>query len=191
MKSLPQLLADAFQEDPLNTFVEPDPQRRYHKGLWLYGKIVELVHERGLVNEIPGKGAALWLKPGSSGISLRDCLRMGMLQWPVKLGLGATRRLVQANTGLGQLPPETHNPSYWYLFILAVDESARGQGIMRKLLQPVLDESDRTGVPIRLETNRAKNVTIYEHFGFHVVNHSDQIPTLEQWNLIRTPRSDK
>lgn len=189
MKSLVDLLADAFQNDPLNTYVVPDPVKRRQKATWFYTQMVHFVEKRGRIDQIPGQGAALWLEPGKSNFTWRDLLTMGALQWPFRLGIGTMARLIRANTGLGPMPTETHAANYWYLFMLAVDEAARGQGVVRKLLQPVLDESDRTGIPIRLETNSARNVPIYEHFGFHVVNYSDQLEGLAQWNLIRTPQN--
>lgn len=187
VKDLPTLLAEAFIDDPLNRFVIPDEARLYRKSLWFYEKIVALVRRRGLIHEIPGKGAALWLKPGSSTLTWRDAVSLGAFLWPLYLGWKATYRLVKANVGWGKMPAETHDPDFWYLFILAVDESARGQGVVRQLLQPVLDESDKTGVPIRLETNRAENVPIYEHFGFQVAHYSNRVSGLEQWNLVRSP----
>jgi hypothetical protein len=46
------------------------------------------------------------------------------------------------------------------------------------LLRPVLERIDRERVPCYLETNVAKDVAIYERFGFEVVS-EDRMPGTE------------
>lgn len=187
MKPTWQVLADSFQDDPLNTFVFPDPEQRRRAGGRIYRDAVRLARLKGRIDEIPGKGVALWLPPGDSLITRWDMLRSGMLLWPVAFGRGAISRLLAADRDLSNAPGQAHDPDAWYLFMLAVDASARGQGMVRRLLTPVLEVADATGVPVRLETNSARNVPLYEHFGFRVTAHLNTPALLEQWTLTRPP----
>lgn len=190
MKPTWQVLADAFQDDPLNTFVFPDPDERRAAGRRIYRDALRLIHQKGRLDEIPGKGAALWLPPGDSLITRWDMLRSGMMLWPVAFGRAAVRRLLEADRDLNNAPPHSHDPAAWYLFMLAVDQSARGEGVVRRLLTPVLELADDTGTPVRLETNTARNVPIYEHFGFRVTAHLNTPGLLEQWTLTRPPHRE-
>ena len=57
----------------------------------------------------------------------------------------------------------------WYIFTFAVEKSFQGKHIASALMRPFLDFLDRTGSSCYLETHNAKNVPIYEHYGFSVI----------------------
>ena len=53
--------------------------------------------------------------------------------------------------------------------VVGVAPAFQGQGYGRALLQPLLDQADREGVPVYLETAQPKNVSFYERLGFRVL----------------------
>jgi ribosomal protein S18 acetylase RimI-like enzyme len=58
---------------------------------------------------------------------------------------------------------------HYYLEILGVDPRFQGQGFSSRLLRPVLEHADAQRKMCYLETQGSKNVALYEHFGFQVV----------------------
>jgi GNAT superfamily N-acetyltransferase len=75
---------------------------------------------------------------------------------------------------------------YWYLQILGVDPGCQGQGFSSRLLKPMLERADREGLPVFLETQLKKNVTLYEHFGFKVVEEGKITGgDLYSWAMVR------
>jgi len=64
-----------------------------------------------------------------------------------------------------KLLPEPHT----YLGLLAVDPFYQGKGYAGALLRPMLNHLDEQGLPCYVETHSLKNVSLYQHFGFKVV----------------------
>ena len=60
-------------------------------------------------------------------------------------------------------------PKHWYLAGLAVDPEHQGKGYGSKLLNETLSNIDEEGLPCYLETEGEKNVAMYKHFGFKVI----------------------
>ncbi len=59
---------------------------------------------------------------------------------------------------------------HYYLELLGVDEKFQGMGFASKLLKPVLAHADLSRRYCYLETQNEKNVVLYKHFGFEVVD---------------------
>ena len=81
--------------------------------------------------------------------------RMGLIAAPRRLGIRGFARMLQVSTEwehLQKLEPSHH----WYLMILGVVPADQGRGIGGALMQPVLEEADREGVPCYLETMTVK-----------------------------------
>ncbi len=70
-------------------------------------------------------------------------------------------RLEAANSGLTY--------SFWYLMVIGVDPVSQGQGYASKLLKPMLARLDEDSLPGYPETQKEKNATLYQHFGFNVI----------------------
>ena len=75
---------------------------------------------------------------------------------------------------------------HWYLCILGVDPRFQGKGYAGKMVRAMLARIDKEGVPCFLETMTEKNVSIYEHLGFRVLEKS-AIPktNLTNWAMLR------
>jgi ribosomal protein S18 acetylase RimI-like enzyme len=50
-----------------------------------------------------------------------------------------------------------------------VDPAYQGKGYASRLLKPMLARIDRENMPCYLDTEEEKNVSIYQHFGFKVL----------------------
>jgi ribosomal protein S18 acetylase RimI-like enzyme len=78
----------------------------------------------------------------------------------------------------------------WYLQFLAVDPTQQGKGYGGMLLRHILNRLDRERVACCLDTEKAKNVSFYEHYGFRVME-SSKIPgsDCDCWLMARGPKS--
>lgn len=75
---------------------------------------------------------------------------------------------------------------HWFLQIIGVDPEFQGKGYAGKLLRPMLSRIDEEGLACYLETLDERNVLLYEHFGFRVVEKAT-IPktSLTSWAMLR------
>ena len=59
---------------------------------------------------------------------------------------------------------------HWYLAMLAVDPQHQGKRHASRLLNEMLSNIDKDGLHCYLETGGENNVSMYQHFGFEVVD---------------------
>lgn len=80
-------------------------------------------------------------------------------------------------------PTEPHH----HLGMIGVRGEHQGEGLGRALMEAVqaAAEADSASLGVSLTTEVARNVALYEHFGYRVVGHSRVAPTLETWSLFR------
>jgi GNAT superfamily N-acetyltransferase len=201
------LLVRAFDHDPLNRVLFPDPGDRQRLLEVLFRTRLRVASVEGEVLVALEHGqlsaVAVWFPPGTTGD--------GVLP-PVD----ETARLIRALPSLARVLPAAarllvtersavrayrlqrrhavaalrREPS-WHLAGLAVEPTRQGRGLARRLLELRLTSADRDGVPVWLETNYPTNVPLYERFGFHVVEHDASSEVLPAWWLmVREPRRE-
>jgi ribosomal protein S18 acetylase RimI-like enzyme len=141
------------------------------------------------------EGAAIWLTPGSTNITIGKLLVSGALKLLGILPKGGKDILSLAKRAMSymkysdglhaQYAPDPH----WYLFEIGIGDEHRGKGCASKLLNPIMERCDHDQVPCYLETNNSKNVDLYEHFGF-VVKDKGLLPgsDLTHWAMLREPK---
>jgi len=80
-----------------------------------------------------------------------------------------------------------HAPSrYWLLHIIGVDPDFQGKGYAATLLRPMLARIDEEQLPCYLDTEDEKNVPLYQHYGFKILEEAI-IPRTEVrlWAMLR------
>jgi ribosomal protein S18 acetylase RimI-like enzyme len=185
------MLARAFMADPAYAALFPDDTEREQSLRSLFGAVVGYSLVYGLVHTTPAvEGAACWLLPGNTEITLWRMLRTGMgLQRAVaRFNPQARQEFLAALAYMDEIRKREAPGSHWYLWALGVEPGCQGQGIGGRLLQPVLDQADRDGVPCYLETETERNVTFYQKRGFEVVS-AGQAPGqgFRIWTMLREP----
>jgi GNAT superfamily N-acetyltransferase len=113
----------------------------------------------------PTLGVAVWLLPQSPDVQERASQnKCAFLEATLPTeGCANYYRIVQVMSG--KAASLVDHPA-WYLSILAVDPSAQGQGLGRKLLEPAIAEADRLSATCYLETFTPRNISFYERLGF-------------------------
>ena len=81
------------------------------------------------------------------------------------------------------------NSNYYYIQLVAIDKTMKGSGILRKLMQPVLERAEQENVPVLIDTHDKDNIPIYEHFGFELAieHHAKKDPSIVQYSMIKRP----
>ena len=76
--------------------------------------------------------------------------------------------------------PEPH----YYLSLLSVSPNFQSKGLASKLINPMIKKSNEQNIPIYLETMNSKNVPLYEHFGFKIMEEYHDVKTdIRVWAL--------
>jgi ribosomal protein S18 acetylase RimI-like enzyme len=135
-------------------------------------------------------GAAIWLPPDKWEVTAERAAAAGLDDLPKVLGDEAAERFFSA---LGAINPYHHRDvpaAHWYVMVVGVSPEARGQGLGRALLQPIMDRADAAGLPCYLETAQPDNVAFYEHLGFRqVVEMVEPQSGLRLWTFRRDPHA--
>ncbi|HUR21211.1 MAG TPA: GNAT family N-acetyltransferase [Vicinamibacterales bacterium] len=74
-----------------------------------------------------------------------------------------------------------------HLNMIGIRCSHKGAGLARPLLDAVahMSEADPNSTGVSLTTERARNVTLYEHFGYSVIAHETVNEDVPTWGLFR------
>jgi GNAT superfamily N-acetyltransferase len=162
------LLSEAFDRDPHVLWFIGNPKsestrKRRIRALMNYMCRATRSSNSAFVSD-DGRGAALWRRDSSvfRGIGYIAA----NLRYLFTCGIKATVRSLRMEKIVAQKMP--HGP-YLFLWTVGIQASARGKGILRELVAPLLSESDDNGIPVYLETTVERNVEIYRHYGFELV----------------------
>ncbi|MFC1899443.1 GNAT family N-acetyltransferase [Chloroflexota bacterium] len=88
----------------------------------------------------------------------------------LKVGIKPFRKLQAMDKYIERKHKELAPNEHWYLALLAVDPKYQGQGYASRLLNEMLSDIDEEDLLCNLETDNDKNVSMYQHFGFIVVD---------------------
>jgi GNAT superfamily N-acetyltransferase len=183
------VLARAFYDDPVTSWMLPDPRTRLKgltrafTGLARHHFLPRGGSEVGWRDGDVG-AATLWDPPGLRKASRLEELRMApMMLWSLRSRVSASMRLQE-------LMEENHpEEPHWYLMLIGSDPSVRGAGFGQALMRSRLDRCDAERVPAYLENSNPKNESYYLRFGFEVTGEMtlpEGGPTL--WPMWREPR---
>ena len=127
--------------------------------------------------------------PGYRGIPTMRFLRSGGLATVFGLGLGAMKRTIAFEKNAVAVRNRYSDDKTWYLMTFAVRAGKTHQGLGSAILRPVLEWMDKNHYSVYLETDKAVNVEMYEHFGFQVVDIC-MVPgsQIKQYGMLRTAR---
>lgn len=182
------VLARAFQDDPLMVAALPSGKRRARSLRRLIGLNVRYAVRYGEVYATPGlEGAAIWLPPGQTRISIGGMLRVGALAAPLTVSWAALRRLAALDARAARLQKQHAPMPHWYLAQIGIEPALWGRGFGGKLLAPLLARMDAEGTPCYLETYKEGNVALYRRFGFAAAAEVDLGVGLRLWAMLRLP----
>ncbi len=186
-----QVIAQAFMDDPLCTYMLPRRKSRLKALLAFfraYGE-VSIRNGRGCGVGEPLVGVAYWKAPDQGEISLP--LKSIKIFLPLLLTAypAGYRKAKPVFKQIEILHTRHVSVPHYYLDNIGVLAAARGQGAASRLIQPFLDRADAEGAPAYTDTVTGANVPLYEHFGFECAEESPVEGTsLTIWALKRNPK---
>lgn len=178
-----RILADAFSADPFN--------------LWLIGRprlietafrilIDEFYADRGQLFLAEDGGAAVWI----DGEARSDFGLRAQLRWTLAMLMAGRPQAISRGAAAGTMMERAHpTQPHLYLFLIGTTQSARGSGLGKALMAPMLAACDRDGLPCYLESSDPANLGFYRAHGFDVTGElraSETAPPLiPMWRVPR------
>ncbi|WP_327412002.1 GNAT family N-acetyltransferase [Streptomyces sp. NBC_01233] len=189
-RAVATLLAGAFADDPVMTWMVPGPAGRERR-IAVYFKPAQRQQRPragGVRVAATGGGrllaSALWSGPGRWKTSaVKELAAM-----PYYARVFGTRRMPRAADVQNALHEVHPDAPHWYLSTLGTDPALQGAGIGSALVREQPAHCDRLGEPAYLESGKASDVPFHERFGFrvtHEIRLPDDGPTL--WTMWREP----
>jgi GNAT superfamily N-acetyltransferase len=111
------------------------------------------------------RGVAVWLLPQAPDVQSRAAHNKRVFLETTLDAEGCANYYRMVNFMSAQAASVVDDDA-WYLSIVAVDPTAQGQGLGRKLLEPTIAEADRVSTTCYLETFSPRNLAFYERLGF-------------------------
>jgi ribosomal protein S18 acetylase RimI-like enzyme len=154
------ITAEAFAEDPVNLWIfgGTGPMQD------VFGALARSVYlKRGFCHVVGDDGATMW-SHSSANREPGALAMLGLVSSIMRKGTkGAAKRgLTAAETMAREHPSAPH----LYLFTIGTRKAARGKGLGKRLMAPVLAAADRDGLPCYLENSNPANTGFYRGHGF-------------------------
>jgi len=183
-----KVCAKAYFDDPLFCWFFPEISKRRKNLSHLFNVGFRYTLKYGEVYATSSniEGVASWLPYDKSNISISQIIRLGFLTLILKAGIKNLKKMNLYDKFCKKKHKKHANFPHYYLYNIAVDPEYQGKGYASKLLRPMLARFDEQNLPCYLETQIEKNVSIYQHFDFEVVEKTI-IPGvyLESWFMLR------
>jgi len=171
IKPVSLMLSRAFKDDLKDVF--PDPEERRVKTPYVneFYLLRDYSNSRAFMTSPQLEGIAVWMHSDKRKEKpFWRILTSGAI-WPaIIIGIKAMRKMQAFDEYIERKHKELVPNKHWYLSILAVDPQHQGKGYASKLLNEMLSYIDEEGLHCYLETEGEKNVSMYQHFGFEVVD---------------------
>jgi len=192
IKPAAEMLARAFQDDPLFAYFLADALERKNKLHHLFECLIRYGVLYGEVYAISPnlEGVTVWFPPGRADMTMWRTIRCGGFSLYFKVG----RKVVSRVLGFFNYAFKVHNRHapfpHWYGGLIGVDPKFQGRGYASALMKPILARIDQEHLPCYIETENEKNVSIFQNYGFKVVE-VDTIPgtDVNNWAMLRMESS--
>ena len=192
VKEAIKVAGDAFQDDPIMVFSYPDEEERKQNALYGFYMVYNYGIKYGLTYAISKnlEGIIIWLPPDKVYPSTWTMMRYGGLYTIRKVGLKL--KAMKRSMKVFKFEEERHRAlapfDHWYFQNIAVKSEEQGKGYGRLLIRTMLKTVESDGLPIYVETNTEKAASIYQKYGFEVLEYTVIPETpVPLWCMLRKP----
>ncbi|WP_121749155.1 GNAT family N-acetyltransferase [Streptomyces sp. E2N166] len=189
-----RLLDEAFQDDPVSSWVFPDEEYRRRTHHRLMAAFTDAVLADGRIDLTEdGAACALWLPvpaDGHTGDESGEDHREGADDGPVQVREAVDPENERVEL-IARLTDGIHpsGRAHEYLWMIGVTPGRQGEGLGTALIASVLDRCDREGLPAYLEASSARGRGLYERLGFEFTGRALDLPDgPRMWPMWREPR---
>ncbi|MEU8763266.1 GNAT family N-acetyltransferase [Streptomyces sp. NPDC048659] len=178
------ILTRAFDDDPMMRWFFPDEATRAAAMERYFTTLFTRQYVHHGVCERTDAAVSFWVPAEAQDKAVPDADTIEELK--AILGDRVPEFGAAVATAAAHAPEEPH----WSLSLIGADPAAQGRGHGAALLRSGLARADAAGEPVYLESSKAANLPVYEHFGFAVRSEiplPGDGPTL--WGMWREPRA--
>ena len=190
IQQMGKVLANAFQDYPLFKCVIPDSNKRQKKLHYALTMITRFGFKYGEVYATSSnyEGVILYLTPNSGEMTNWRWFRCGFFKVLIKLGWKFLNDWNSIGEVVDQYRKKNAPFPHMYLMTIGVEPQFQGKGYGSMLIKSGLKRCDELNLPCYLETFKEKNVLIYKHLGFDLLD-DYKIPEtdLTIYSLLRRP----
>ncbi|MBR5541689.1 MAG: hypothetical protein IKU64_04960 [Bacteroides sp.] len=115
----------------------------------------------------------VYIPPKSKEPSLLDYMKAGGVKMLFKFGIRRIIRLTRFNIEIEQVAKRYRTANDGYLMAFATRLDKQGQHYGKPLITALLNHLDASGESCYLETLKAENVALYQHFSFQLKGQTD------------------
>ena len=145
----------------------------------------------GLTVGEKSEAVAIFIKPNYEGTAAIPFLFSGGIKLIFRYSLGIVLRLLNYEKYAMKMKKRYSDENCWYLYSLTVCPSCQKKGLATKVMRPMLDFFDSTNQGCYLETNKECNISMYEHFGFKLMERGTIPGTdVKHFAMYRAPRGN-
>ncbi len=186
-----EILAHAFNDDPIFRYFAREQEQARINAIKLLAKTAlrysqSYNHIYTTTNDL--KGIAVWIPPGKFPLNDFRLLQLGLYALPFKLRISGLRQLISLFLMIEEHHKHDIPQPHWYLFMLGVSPAYQRTGIGSLLLQPIIKQADKEGLPCYLETSTEGGVRFYQRLGFEVVRTGGIPEEIKFWTMKRSPQ---
>ncbi|MFX1296567.1 MAG: GNAT family N-acetyltransferase [Promethearchaeota archaeon] len=166
-----EILARAFYNNPGFIYLIPDDSERKMKLKYVFEYIIRYAVLYGEVYAPSSKleGIAGWLSSENAYKTRERQIRSGGREVVSKIGMDFYKKSKPYEEFTDLVHKRNAPFKHWYLAPLGVDPIFQGKSYAGVLLKAMFERAKQELLPIYLETNTEKNVSIYEHYGFQIL----------------------
>ena len=187
------MAGNAFQDDPVMVFVYPDEEERKQKAQYGFYALYNYGIKHGLAYATSEnlEGITLWLPPDKVYHSTWTMMRHGGFYTVRKVGLNL--KVMKRSMSVFNYQEERHKYlvpyDHWYFQQITVKPKEQGKGYGRLLISTMLKTIENEGLPVYVDTNTEKAMSIYQKYGFEIIEHGIIPETpIPLWCMLRKPR---
>ncbi len=171
VKHASEVLSRAFYNNPGFVYLIPDDSERKEKLKYVFEYVIRYDVLYGEVYSPSSdlEGFAGWIPFEYIYKTYETQIRSGGKKVVAKLGMEFYKRSKNLEEFTDLVHKRNAPFKHWYLAPLGVDPEFQGKGHAANLLKAMFARVKKENLPIYLETNTEKNVSIYEHYGFQIL----------------------
>jgi len=192
-KNIALSLYHSLNEDPfyktLEKTVSDDPLECKESMLKYYDYSMQETQKYGelVIPNSKSYGASLWTKPKDANLTKQLSMKKRMFIQE-HLGKNSLQIYNKIIDFMSQKSKNIIPKNSWYLSIVGVDPEFQGKGLGKTLILPILEKTDKTGIPTFLETYTPRNISFYKRMDYQEkASFVEPITNAEYWIMIREP----
>jgi len=183
-----EALVKAFRNYPLLQYYYPNEIKREKISYYFvsYAVFTGISQGEVYVTSPDMEGVAIWIPSTNYPITFWKLIHSVPLSILFGFGMYGGSKMRRAGEYLDTVHQRLAPFKHWFLQTIGVAPQFQGKGYAGRLLRPIFSRLDKEGLPCYLETLDEKNISLYQHFDFKIVDES-KIPetTLTSWAMLR------